>query len=72
MTWGDHALGDMGLAETDLVGHQEPNRGIPVIEHPLECPPGGSSLEVLQLGEDCLDVDGLPSHRVTAPASATS
>ena len=69
---GDHTLGHMGLAETDLVGHQEPDRGILVSEHPLECPTGGSPLEVLQIGQDCLDIDGLPHHRDTALASATS
>ena len=35
---GDHALGDMCLAKTDFVSHEEPNRRISLSEQPLECP----------------------------------
>ena len=47
---GDHALGDVGLPQAELVGHQEPDRRVFLGEHALEGPHGSSSLEVLEVG----------------------
>ena len=68
----DHALGDMGLAEADLVRHQEPERRILILEHPLERPHGGAPLEVLQVRERGCHIDPRLGHRVPVPSTATS
>ena len=69
---GDDALGDVGLAEPDLVGDQEPQRRVVVVEHPLERPDGGPPLEVLEVGEHRFAGRRGARSSCRAPAIATS
>ena len=59
----DDALGDMGLAKSDLVGNKEPNRRVLLIEHAPEHPLSGTALEVLQRAEHDFGIERVSHGR---------
>ena len=48
----DYALGNMGLAESDLVGDEKPLSWMVIDKQPLEGPLCGLSLKVLELAQN--------------------